>query len=298
MAAAAGGAGGGSTPPNLANIVPITYNFSGIVFAKATDANLAVAKKTNSTASELTDIFSPVTLATGKIITASTSSAVIQGSATEFLTDFENGDYLFYYDSTATPFLIGRIQTRNSNTQITLTGNSSVTISTTPTSGQLYPTFCGKTSTIIGLNESVVMRVPVFPYGQAQAIMPNWNKFRLQSQPSSYNNPANVSIVTYSAINNPTGPGTSQNISFTITAATDFTYVSTGAFRYTFLNATVANGGFPTFVYAILNPYGDSTVDSLPPNTLYRLFANENFNQNGILVSPTYPELFLQASGY
>ena len=206
---------------------------------------------------------------------------------------------MFYYDETATPLLLGRISARNSDTQITLTANSPVAISTTPTSGQLYPTYCGKTNTVIGLNENVIMRVPVVPNGTDKVWMPNWNKFRLQPFVTSFNNPANVGISTYSEINNPTEEAaTVIPIQFTITAITNFLYLTSGGFRYTFVNATNANGGFPTFVYAILNPYGDSAVESLPPNTLYKMFANENFTNNAILVSPTYPELFLKTSGY
>ena len=63
MAVTAGGSG--SAPaPNPANIVYGTYVAAGIVFAKATDENIATAKTTNASANSLTDVFSPVTLAT------------------------------------------------------------------------------------------------------------------------------------------------------------------------------------------------------------------------------------------
>jgi hypothetical protein len=283
---------GGGAGPNIKDIVQGRYVASGILFAKNTESNMAIAKNPNSLATEMTDIFAPVTLATGKITSASVSSPVVQGTSTSFLTDFADGDYLFYYDLSGSPLLVGRIASVDSDTQITLTGNSSIAVSTTPSPGQLYPTYCGKSNTVIGLNESVIMAVPVVPYG-ANVWMPNWNAYRQTATPSSYNKTAASRITTISAINNPTAPASPINISYTIASLTEFVFVTAGAYKYAF-----ANGNFPSYVYALLNPYGDSLNMDLYQNTLYQAIANQDFENNGILVSASYPEIFLKESGY
>jgi hypothetical protein len=54
---------------------------------------------------------------------------------------------------------------------------------------------------------------------------------------------------------------------------------------------------FPSFCYAILNPYGEAN-SVLAANTLYKLFANERFNLNGIVATTAYSQQFLTLAGY
>lgn len=287
MAAAAG--------PNPANIVTGPYTASGIVFAKATDKNLEVAKSINAADTDLTDVFKPVTLANGKIVSASTSSKIIQGVDTIFTTQFFEGEFMFYYTAGAQPVLLGKIESVNGNSQITLSENSPVTISETPTSGQLYPAYCGKTDTLIGVNESIIMRVPVVPITPTQIWLPNWNAYRITAnEPSSYNLTTSVSMSTYSQINNPQEAGTPINIDFTIQPIWDYAKTNIGGFQYVF--STPAQ--FPNYAYAVLNPYGNSLTDSMPANTLYKFFVNQEFPNNGLQATTNYPVLFLTTSGY
>lgn len=273
------------TGPNPANIVYTTYTAAGIVFAKANEANLATAKTLNAAADSLTEVFNPVTLATGKI-TATSGNTTITGIGTSFLTDFAVGDYMFYYTADATPTLLGKVSARNSDTSITLASGSPVTIT--------VAAYCGKTNTVIGVSEQILMRIPIVPNAQKQISMPNWNAYRQQKTATSYNLASRSSMETYSQVNNPTVAGTPINIDYTITPIYDYAKVTVNGFQYVFATEAL----FPNYAYAILNPYGDSAVDNLPSNTLYKMFANENFAENGILVTTNYPFLFLQTAGY
>lgn len=290
MAAVPGGSGSATPAPNPANIVYRTYTASGIIFAKANEANLATAKLLDAAEDSLTDVFSPVTLATGKITSAATDSPTVQGTDTDFVNDFSVGDYLFYYTANASPILLGKVFRIDSGTTITLTGNASAAITSTPGA------YCGKTNTVIGVGEQILMRIPVVPFATGQIIMPNWNAYRIQSGvPTSYNLESRSSLTTYSAINNPTTPGSNVNTPYTITPIWDYTKVTNAnTFQYVFLSTA----SFPNYVYAVLNPFGNSAVDNLASNTLYRLFASQEFANNGILVTSPYPVLFLQTAGY
>ena len=126
--------------------------------------------------------------------------------------------------------------------------------------------------------------------------MPNWNGYRIQSGvPTSYNLVGSSSMETYSQVNNPTVATNSPTpIPYTITPIYDYAKVTINGFQYVFASSSL----FPNYAYAVLNPYGDSAVDNLPSNTLYKMFANENFTNNGILVTTNYPFLFLQTAGY
>jgi hypothetical protein len=55
---------------------------------------------------------------------------------------------------------------------------------------------------------------------------------------------------------------------------------------------------FPNYAYALLNPYGNSTVQNLAANTLYKMFANERFVNNGIIATFYYLYDNLIAAGY
>jgi len=279
--------GGGST-----SVQYITYTAAGIIFAKATDANIAVAKTLNATQDSLTDVFSPVTLATGKITTATTNSEVIEGTATAFLTDFAAGDYLFYYTASASPILLGRIASVESDTQITLTADSPVAIGATPGA------YCGKTNTVIGASENIIIRIPVVPHSVAngaiaQIAMPNWNGYRIPPAVTSSDNlTTSSSMATYSKINNPAEATNSPvNVPYTIEPIWEYAVATVNDTVF----ATAAS--FPNFAYALLNPNGNSSIQ-LAANTLYKMFAEESFNNNGIIVSVNYPYSNLIAAGY
>jgi len=284
---------GGTTPaPNPANIVYTTYVASGIVFAKANEDNLATALTLNAAADSLTEVFSPVTLATGKITSASTSTTAVTGTSTTFLTDFAVGDYMFYYTADGNPVLLGKVAVVNSNTSITLTAFASIAIGATPGA------YCGKTNMVIGVAESILVRIPVVPSGSA-INMPNWNAYRITAgQPTSFNKVASSYMETYSEVNNPVVvDGTPVNIPYTVTPIYNYPRASNiNGYQYVF--GTLAAPAFPNYAYAVLDPNGNSQNENLAPNTLFKMFANESFFQNGILATANYPFLFLQTAGY
>lgn len=275
--------------PNPALIVYGQYLASGITFAKANDNNLAVAKSINAAADSLTEVFNPVTLATGKITSASTGSAVVAGTGTLFNTDFVAGDYMFYYTANATPVLLGRVASVDGDTQITLTANATTSISA-------VPAYCGKTSTMVGVADQVIMRIPVVAKNITQIWLPNWNKYRLTAgQPTSYNDTAYSSMKTYSQVNNPVVIGSPVNVPYTITPIWDYAQTSDKeGKKYVFATTSL----FPNYAYALLDPYGNAQAENLVPNTLFKMFANETFENNGILATTNYPVLFLQTAGY
>lgn len=283
-------AAAGTPAPNPADIVYTTYLASGIVFAKANEANLATALTLNAAADSLTEVFSPVTLATGKITDASTSSTTVTGTSTTFLTDFAAGDYMFYYTADGNPVLLGKVSVVNSDTSITLTANASISISA-------VPAYCGKTNMVIGVAENILVRIPIVPIGQNQIAMPNWNAYRITSgQPTSFNKTTSSYMETYSEVNNPViVDGSPVNIPYTITPVYNYAKLS-NANGYQYVFGTTAS--FPNYAYAVLNPNGNSLTETLAPNTLFKMFANESFLQNGIKATTNYPFLFLQTAGY
>jgi hypothetical protein len=277
--------GTSTPPPNPNNIVATNYVVPGIVFAKVTDSNLAVANSQDGgDDNSLTDIITPVTLATGKI-TSDDTTAIVFGYDTRFLTDFADGDYLFYYNNDATPILLGKVQSRDSDTQITLTDDSSTTLT-----NQAY---CGKSNSVIPRGENLLVRFPVIPQGNG-IIIPNWNEFRQAPvSQSSFNKTSLSSITTYSAVGDPTIYDPSgANVSFSITPIFPYAQVqNANGYKYIWTQSN----SFPNFIYAIINPYGLGST-RLPANTLYKLFTNQN--TKGIVATIAYPVLFMQTVGY
>jgi hypothetical protein len=279
----------------MSTLVSTTYTAAGIIFAKDTAANRATALTLNAAADSLTDVFTPVTLATGKITSASTSTTAIGGTATAFLTDFDPGDFLFYYTAGASPILLGKIASIASDTSITLTEDSPVAIGATPGA------YCGKTNTVISAFESIIMRIPVVPINSTLINMPNWNSYRESPPPpvaSSNNLDTYSNMESYSKINNPSQITNSVvNVPYTIKPLWNYSvFPLPPELKIRVVFATTAD--FPNYAYALLDPYGNSTVQNLAANTLYKMFANERFLNNGIQVGINYPYNDLKNAGY
>jgi hypothetical protein len=267
---------GGQTP------VRLIYTASGIVFAKANDNNKAIAL-TQSGAGTLTDVINPVTFATGKITTTNGSTAVT-GVDTLFLTDFRAGQFLFYYNNAGDPVLVGKIANVISDVSLTLTSNA-------PSSQTSVN--CGMVNVVLGLTENFLIRIPVpIDLLTNSAILPNWNAYK--NLTTGFNNTASNNLEQYSAVNSPQTIGTAVNIPYTITPLYNFQSFQTtiGGQQVTRLFQTPAN--FPLFCFAELNPNGEA----LPANTLYKLFASERFELNGINVLTNYNPSLLTQAGY
>jgi hypothetical protein len=268
--------------------VRLTYTASGITFAKANENNIAIAN-TQSGLGTLTDVIDPVTLASGLITVSGTG---VTGVGTSFLTDFAAGQYLFYYNNEGEPALLGKISVIGSATTITLTATAAINVT---------DVYCGMASTILGTSENLMIRIPVAQSGP-NVIIPNWAAYRVIETPldaTAYNNLTFSNLEQYSDVNVPQTPASPPltNIPFTIQPVYNFqSYEAIVAGqKVTLYFQTAAN--FPSFCYAVLNPYGEAN-SVLAANTLYKLFANENFNLNGVVATTAYPQQFLTLAGY
>lgn len=265
-------------------ITPVTTNLPGITFAVANSANLAVANSPTGQGT-LSEIITPVSLAKGKI-SSSSSSTSITGTGTEFLSDFNVGDYLFYYDIyTAVPALLGKIATVGSNSSITLEANALSTQT---------DVYCGGTNIVVRTQDNLIVRIPVPITGPNQFSLPNWNNWlALPKRYGAWNDSVTNSLKRISKPLTPSVPDTEQNIQYTLTPLFGWKTADTPTGPVYF--PSVAN--IPQFVYALLNPNGSGNV-ALAPNTLFKLFANSNFSLNCIRAGVNYAKSNLVEAGY
>lgn len=275
-----------ATTPIPGNQTPVrvTYTASGITFAKATEENKAIAL-TQSGVGELTNVISPVTLATG-VITTTNGSTAVTGVGTAFNDDFAEGQFLFYYDNEGDPILIGKIANIASPTSLTLTSNA-------PSSHT--DVNCGMMNIVLSGNESILIRIPVPINTQTNlATMPNWNAYR--NLTTGFNNETYNNLERYSNIGSPQTAATPplQNIEYTITPIYNFQSFQTTVNGQTVTRNFQTSANFPQFCFAVFNP----GTDAYAANTLYKLFANERFDLNGISVTTNYNPNFLTQAGY
>ncbi len=274
--------------PPSANQVPVRldYTASGITFAKATAENLAIAN-TQSGNGTLNDVIEPVTFAQGKI-TVTNGSTAVTGTGTSFLSDFQAGQFLFYYDAEGDPALVGKIATVASDTSITLAANA--TINQTLVN-------CGMASVVLQTTDNIIIRIPVVlsGYGDNVCVIPNWNAYK--NLVTGFNNDTTNNLEQYSAVNNPQVVGSAVNVPYTITPVYNFqSYEAIVSGQKTTLYFQSASN-FPVFCYAVLNPNGESDT-KLAANTLFKLFASESAPLNGVRVTIAYNPSLLSQVGY
>jgi len=274
---------------------------SGITFAQSTAENrLVAASQTGGTVTSLTNIITPVSLETGRIY-YETGSPTVQGTGTEFLTDFQPEQYLFAYDRiTAAPALLGKIQAIGSNNSLTLTEDAPATVLSTAA------VYCGKTNILLSTRDSIIMRVPV-PVASGFFFLPYWANWRIGSgQDTGFNRQDGSSLERISSVGSPETPaGTPyQSIKYTINPLVSgwakFTEPDRSGNNLTNIVKYFPLGQqntIPVFAYAELNPFGD-TVQNLTPNTLFKLFASQSFDQNTIQATNNYLQTDLRAAGY
>ncbi len=272
---------------------PAKVNLPGITYAKATPENILVASNpTGGAATDLQDIINPITLATGKITTVAGNTAVV-GIGTEFDIDFSVNDYLFAFDTfDTTPTLIGKIVAIGGAGSMTLSAGAPDTISAPGV-------YAGKTNILLSTQDNVIMRVPTVVTNGVLYI-PNWKEWLKGSKIfGSWNQEITNRLERLSLVGVPTEEAPSPaNVQYTITPYTPWqnrTVISSGGARNVLYFPSTS--AFPSFVYALLNPYG-ATSEALASNTLYRFGVNPEFNQNCIVSGVDYPATELQAAGY
>jgi hypothetical protein len=252
--------------------------------------NLAIAN-TQSGVGTLTDVIAPVTFAQGKIDVTNGSTA-ISGVGTNFNQDFKVGQFLFYYDYTGSPALVGKIANIASATSLTLTTEATINLTSVN---------CGMANTVVGGRESVLIRIPTVFIGES-AIIPNWSAYRdpdTAIEPTSYNDSTTNSLVQYSDVNSPQTAATPPlvNVPYTITPVYNFQSYETIVSGQKVTRLWQSKTNFPQFCFAIFDPYGDSG-NPLVPNTIFKLFASESFPLNGVQVTTAYNPSYLKSVGY
>jgi hypothetical protein len=280
-------------------VIPSNQVLSGITFAQSTAENRAVANSaTGGTVTSLTNIITPVSLETGRIY-YQTGSPTVTGIGTEFLTDFEAGQYLFAYDRiTAAPALLGKIQAIGSDTSLTLTDNAPATVASTAA------VYCGKTNILLSTRDNIIMRVPV-PVQSGNFFLPFWANWRIAGGvQKGFNRQDRSSLERISSVGSPATPaGTPyESISYTINplingwikfSDSDGRNELTSVVKYFPVN----QNSIPVFAYAELNPFGEGN-QNLTPNTLFKLFASQTFEQNTIQAQNGYLQTDLREAGY
>lgn len=263
------------------------YNVSGIIYAKATAANLALAGSATGGAEEdATDRISPPTILIGRI-TSSTATVLVTGVGTTFEDDLLPGEYLFSYDFSGVPSLVGKIQAINSQSQITLTSEASTDVDSRP---------FGSSLSLIRNNDSILIRIPaVASPGVNNYIIPDWKNMRLAPKvPASYNDENITQMFQYTDAGEPLIISAGNVYApFTITPRNLITSYVVGGVSKVFSTAA----SLPSFLWAQLNPYGDNGVDVLAPATIYRLFTL-GAGLPGISISPQMNASILVNAGY
>jgi len=262
-----------------------TYAASGIIYAKATPSNLAVAlTPSGGTDEQITDRINPPTLATGKI-TADTASDVVTGVDVDFTTDCEVGEYLFAYGAGAVPVLVGKIASIDSGgQQLTLTANASSDADEAP---------YGVMKTLLKTNENILIRVPRIPLNNNQSYIPDWASMRVRPfGVNDFNDPSITEITQYSSSGVPVDIGGGTNIPFLIEPYNRFTVYTNNNVSFCWRDVRE----FPNFIFALYNPYGNNSQSNLNAATMYQIFTVSQIP--GLLISTNYLTNGLKNAGY
>ena len=217
----------------------------------------------------------------GSTVTASVSVASI----------FEPGQYLFYWDDSANPILIGQIDSISTST-ITLTGpiiGSGVSMSTKE---------LGVSYSLVTSNEEFYIRVKTTKVSSTVTSfiqMPNFQNWR--TTPSRRDNStikqAQSSIQRYSNIGSPVSiSGTQPYVNFKVATMNNFLSPNNSVSFF-------SNWGqFPQYIWlkATIVP-SDNTSSALVPATMYR-FATNQFMDNTITVTANTLNATLYDAGY
>jgi hypothetical protein len=262
-----------------------TYAASGIIYAKATPANLAVAiSPLGGRDEDITDRINPPTLETGKI-TASVSSDVVTGIDVDFERDCKAGEYIFAYGAGAVPVLVGRILSVDGPQQLTLTGDASSDADEAP---------YGLMKILLTTNENILIRVPRIPLNEKDSWIPNWSAMRVRPfDANQYNDSTTyTSLTQYSETGVPIVIDSGTNVPFLIQPSNRFTVYTSGSISFCWRELRE----LPNFIFAVYNPFGNNSQQNLSGATMYKLFTTEQIP--GLLVTTNFSASTLAAAGY
>jgi hypothetical protein len=204
---------------------------------------------------------------------------------------FEAGQYLFYFDASANPILIGQILSIATNV-ITLTTNI-IGVGSAMLNKEI-----GGSYSLITSSESFFIRIStsvVGSSGGSTVLMPNFSTWRTTpSEGVSSTVRSDISsILQYSNVGNPVTIATSQpNVQFTIITQNVFTSPNNGT---TYFNST---GELPQYIWLRANPIPSlGQASGFNPSTMYRFSTNE-FMGNAISATVNTPAGTLRNAGY
>lgn len=262
-----------------------TYAASGIIYAKATPSNLAVAlSPSGGTDEQITDRINPPSLETGKI-TASTSSNTVTGIDVDFESDCKVGEYIFAYGAGAVPVLVGRIASIDGPQQLTLTDDAASEADEAP---------YGLMKILLATNENILIRVPRIPLNNNQSWIPNWAEMRVKPYDRNQFNDQTTytSLTQYSETGIPTVIDSGANAPFLIEPYNRFTPFTSNNNTFCWRETRE----FPNFIFALYNPFGNNSQQNLSAATMYKLFTTERIP--GVLITTNFQVATLRAAGY
>lgn len=273
-----------------------TNNYSATIDYARINANNTLLSQSNDgngdgsslTISEVID--APAN--SGKFISPSvTPSGPTVTCTSDVSTTFEAGQYLFYFDTSANPILIGQIESIASSV-ITLTANI------IGSGAAMLNREVGSSYSLITSGESFFIRIStsvVGSSGGSTKLMPNFTTWRTAPSEgvSSTVRPDISSILQYSNVGNPITIATSQpNVQFKIITTNVFSTPNNGV---TYFNST---GELPEYVWIRATPIPSlGQASGFNPSTMYRFSTNE-FMSNAISVTVNTPAATLSAAGY
>ena len=275
-----------------------TYNASGIRYTRINANNTTLATSNDGAGDGVSltitdEIKSPTKSA--QITFVSVVAGLVTGSivsGTGFAnTDYFNvDDYLYYYDGSNNPILIGQIASIDvGGAQLQLT---STTSASTPTVGSLM----GASYTLITDSEPFYIRIPtkVVSVDNTKQI-PNLNTWRVT--PSLRNSSKVLQVASridrYSTVGNPIVIGTTAGVDFAIQSMNTFTPTTGGT------------GGFwdngsqlPQYIWLKATPLTTAaSTSALSPQTMYKLSTQE-FQESVITITAGTNDTVLYDAGY
>lgn len=204
---------------------------------------------------------------------------------------FEEGQYLFYYDTSAMPILIGQISSISTSV-ITLTTNI------VGSGAAMANRELGVSYSLITSGESFYMRVSTSVVGSSNGstvLMPNFTLWRVtpSSGVASIVRSAVSSIVQYSNVGNPISIAVTQTpVQFTIATQNVFNSSNQGASYFTSVDE------LPQYIWLKATPIPSvGQTSGFNPSTMYKFSTNE-FMDNAISATVNTTASVLRDAGY
>lgn len=261
----------------------MSYTASPIKYYRVNANNTSIAtSNSGASASPTEEIAAPI-LASNNGTLVSVVGTAVTGSGTLFITNFDQGQYLYFINGSGNYVLIGQIASIGTETSLTLTAAASNPV----TSG----TVLAASYALITSNESLYIRIPTASAGTDLRDLPDFNDWRLGD---GTNNTSISQLQQVSVSGEPLTAQTPQatNIPFTFVTMNIFTPAGQVNGVTTYWSTS---NDFPTYIWIKVTPkIGSST--SLATQSLFRF--NTIDVQPNVTVSPGTTRTKLTTAGY